>query len=208
MSTISKTSIINCDIKYVHGTSIYVTDKHGTIAAQLYSLKYDESTRTFSIEVLYQRRSSDTIKKFTFNKYNIKNLGSWIVRPSIELLTQNAKEDKKKVSLQFFWPNDMKEFIGNLNCYNEKIQNELDIVLQYDSGMRDRLSEFENLRSEGSVDMSKTANTSHMSRMDSLPEVDELGLGSGNKRKKKGQKRKKTISKRKYKHKTRVKRKK
>ena len=84
MSSIQKDSGKNCDIKYMHGMSVYVTDNRLPKAAQLYSLKYDENSRLFTIEI-----DSNTRKTIIFNKYNIKNLGAWLVRPSIELFLQN-----------------------------------------------------------------------------------------------------------------------
>ena len=84
MASIKKDSSRNCDIKYVHGMSIYVTDNRGMKTAQLYALRYDDNSRLFTIEI-----EDNTRKTIIFNKYNIKNLGSWLVRPSIELFLQN-----------------------------------------------------------------------------------------------------------------------
>ena len=107
---------------------------------------------------------------------------------------QNEKEDKKQCTLQFFWPNDMEDFIHNLDCYTKKIQNELDIELHHDKGLQDRLTQFENLPSEGSVDIMRAPTGNSLSRMDSFPDTE------GGKRKKK---RKRTKKRRKSKHKTR-----
>lgn len=189
MSSIQKDSSINCDIKYMHGMSVYVTDNGLQKAAQLYSLKYDENSRLFNIEI-----ESNNRKTIIFNKYNIKNLGWWLVRPSIELFLQNEKEDKKQCTLQFFWPNDMEDFIHNLDCYTKKIQNELDIELHHDKGLQDRLDQFANLPSEGSVDIPKAHPGIQLSRMNSFSD------NEGGKRRKK---RKKTKRRRKSKHKTR-----
>ena len=177
MASIKKDSSRNCDIKYVHGMSIYVTDNRGMKTAQLYALRYDDNSRLFTIEI-----EDNTRKTIIFNKYNIKNLGSWLVRPSIELFLQNEKEDKKQCTLQFFWPNDMEDFIHNLDCYTKKIQNELDIELHHDKGLQDRLAQFANLPSEGSVYIT------------SFPDTE-----AGKRRKK----RKRTKKRRKSKHKTR-----
>lgn len=189
MASMIKDISENCDIKYMHGMSVYVTDSRGTKTAQLYSLRYDENSRQFTIEL-----ESNNRKTIIFNKYNIKNLGAWLVRPSIELFLQNEKEDKKQCTLQFFWPNDMEDFIHNLDCYTKKIQNELDIELRHDKGLQDRLAQFSNLPSEGSVDITRAPTGNALSRMDSFPDTE------GGKRKKK---RKRTKKRRKYKHKTR-----
>lgn len=189
MASIQKDSSRNCDIKYVHGMSIYVTDNRGMKTAELYALKYDDNSRLFTIEI-----EDNTRKTIIFNKYNIKNLGSWLVRPSIELFLQNEKEDKKQCTLQFFWPNDMEDFIHNLDCYTKKIQNELDIELHHDKGLQDRLAQFANLPSEGSVDITRAPTGNSLSRMDSFPDTE------GGKRRKK---RKRTKKRRKSKHKTR-----
>jgi len=189
MASITKNSSKNCDIKYMHGISVYVTDNRFPKAAQLYSLKYDENSRLFTIEI-----ESNTRKTIIFNKYNIKNLGSWLVRPSIELFLQNEKEDKKQCTLQFFWSNDMEDFIHNLDCYTKKIQNELDIELYHDNGLQDRLAQFANLPSEGSVDITRAPTGNSLSRMNSFSDT------KGGKR---GKKRKRTKKRRKSKHKTR-----